>query len=107
MVIAMRDLNSVAAARLVKKANSDPVFAVLVPGQLPEVAGAPSGGDDCLWLIQLPTDEDLRNYLFEPLTKPQYMPGKTDLNLAQQYVDAMMLGPNDAVATRVSRIFLS
>ena len=63
---AMKSLNQVALARLVKRENSDPWLVALIPP--PAIDSEEGRNNGILYMHRLPCVEDLRNFLFPPLT---------------------------------------
>src|SRR5205085_2025722 len=94
-VRALRDLDKVATLRYVRKDGSNPKFVSLIPGYLPE--GSAAAGGDCLWHIQLPTAEDIRDYPFESFSK--YQISEREDSIALEYVKAMTLVEGDCKET--------
>jgi len=98
LVQAMRDLDMAAAARFFKRKplqetwSEKPVLVALVAGKL-------ESGDDCLWVVQMPTAEDFRNCSLPPISVERYRPGQSEVRAAASLVDAMTL-PDDALDSR-------
>lgn len=68
LIHALRELESYAVARLVVKADKDPVIVLLAPSIEVDY--------ECLLDIQLPFTEDVRSYRFPPLDKVVTVSGK-------------------------------
>lgn len=93
-VHALYELDSYAIARYVAKENSNPKLLLLAPNIEPDF--------ECLYDVELPFSEDVRNYKFPPLDRVLTVSGKSlkvhrhlpndDLTCAMSdYVDAMDL----------------
>lgn len=94
LIRALYELDSYAIARFVAKENSNPKLLLLVPNIEPDF--------ECLYDVELPFAEDVRNYKFPPLDRVLTVSGKSlkvhrhlpndDLMSAMSdYVDAMDL----------------
>lgn len=96
-VTGLRELGKVCTCRFVQKDGKAPKFVALVPGQT-------SQGIDCLWHVQLPTMEDIRDYQFETTSAAAggglAAVSKLEEEITERYVKAMTFGRNDAVETR-------
>ncbi|KAF2172563.1 hypothetical protein M409DRAFT_50238 [Zasmidium cellare ATCC 36951] len=68
LIHALYELDSYAAARLVPKENNQPKIVVLAPNIEPDF--------ECLYEIELPFAEDIRNYKFPPLDRVLTVSGK-------------------------------
>ncbi|KAH9259684.1 hypothetical protein BASA81_002106 [Batrachochytrium salamandrivorans] len=94
-VIGLRELGKVCTCRFVPKDGKAPKLVALVPGQT-------SQGIDCLWHVQLPTMEDIRDYQFETSASNGSLTAvsKMEEEITERYVKAMTFGRNDAVETK-------
>ncbi|KDO24367.1 hypothetical protein SPRG_10445 [Saprolegnia parasitica CBS 223.65] len=90
LVRAMADENKVAIARFVARANAAPKVVVLIPN----TCSGKDGRLHCLWLQQIPFEEDMRQYEFPSLRVAKATPTKEQQDVADALVDALML-PSD------------
>lgn len=95
LIHALVELESYAVARLVVKADKEPVITLLAPSV--EV------DHECLLDIQLPFAEDVRSYRFPPLDKVITVSGKEIKEHRNLLSDAL----SDAMSDYVDRMDLS
>lgn len=89
LIHALFELESYAVARLVTKADKDPVIVLLAPSIEVDY--------ECLLDIQLPFTEDVRSYRFPPLDKVITVSGKVIKDHRNLPSDALIAAMSDYV----------